>query len=89
MGAIVKTPPPASQVVVINNSSYYVSEGVYYQQSSGGYTVVNPPSGRHRYRPAHGRHSVATERPDALQAGGVYYRPAMQNGVTVYTVVTL
>jgi hypothetical protein len=87
IGAVISQPPPNPQPVVVQNTTYLVSEGVYYQTSGSGYVVVNPPIGV----------TVPTYPPGAVQTSvngqvyyqlnGIYYRPAMQNGVTVYTTV--
>ena len=75
--------------MVVQNTTYIVSDGVYYQTSGTGYVVVNPPIGV----------TVVTYPPGAVQAivggqvyyhhNGIYYRPVMQNGVTVYLTVRL
>jgi hypothetical protein len=89
IGAIVSTPPPNPQTVVVQNTTYIVSDGVYYQTSGTGYVVVNPPIGVTVVALPPGAVQAAVNRQVYYQLNGIYYRPAMQNGVTVYTTVRL
>jgi hypothetical protein len=61
--------------------------GVYYQPTTGGYTVVNPPIGVVVTACPPGAVQTVVNNQVYYQANGIYYRPAMQNGVTVYTTV--
>jgi hypothetical protein len=87
-GAIVHSLPPASQTVIIAGGSYMVDNGTYYQQQGADYVVVNPPVGATVTVLPNGATQTTINGAVCYQAAGVYYRPAMQNGATVYTVIT-
>ena len=73
--------------MVVQNATYIVADGVYYQTSGAGYVVVNPPIGVIVTAYPTGAVQTVVNGQVYLQANGIYYRPAMQNGVTVYTTV--
>jgi len=88
-GAVVGSLPRNNQPVVVNNVNYHVADGVYYQQGPGGYVVVDPPPGVTVTVLPQGAVQTTVNGQVYFKAGNVHYRPAMQNGTTIYTVVKL
>jgi hypothetical protein len=88
-GAVVRSLPRNNQPVVVNNVNYHVADGVYYQQGPSGYVVVDPPPGVTVTVLPQGAVQTTVHGQVYFKAGNVYYRPAMQNGTTIYTVVKL
>ena len=87
IGAVIHSPPPHPQTVVVQNVTYIVSDGVYYQVNGASYVVVNPPAGVVVTAYPAGAVHVVVGGQVYYHYNGLYYRPAMQNGVTVYTTV--
>ena len=79
--------PPGALTVLSGPTTYYYFNGTYYVQQGTAFVVVAAPVGITVTALPAGANQVIIDGVVHYQHGGIYYRPAFQNGVTVYTTV--
>ena len=81
--------PPRAITVMQGTTTYYYSGGVFYAKHGAGFIVLNTPIGVIVPQPPAAAQQVQVNGELYLLYNGIYFKPAFQNGVTVYTTVKL
>lgn len=89
VGATVAVVPAGALTVLAGPTTYYYFNGTYYVQQGTAFVVVSPPLGVTVTALPVGASQVVVNGVVHYAHGGIFYRPAFQNGVTVYTTVKL
>lgn len=86
VGIIVAAIPPGAVPIQVGPTMYYYLDGDFYIAQDSTFAVVNPPPGIVVPALPAGASQVVVNGNVVYQFNGFNYQPALQDGVTVYTV---
>jgi hypothetical protein len=86
VGIVVGALPEGATPIAVGPTTYYYLDGDFYVAQGGGFAIVNPPPGIVVPALPSGASQVVVNGAVVYQFNGFNYTPALQDGVTVYTV---